>query len=75
MMRTTINLPDDVFRVARSLAHQKGISLGEAVAQLARADLRPPGPINHKKAFPTFTQKPNAKPITLEQTLDAEDEL
>jgi len=75
MIRTTIILPDDILRVARSLAHQKGVSLGDALAELARAGLRPPGSINRKKPFPTFNQKPNAKPLTLEQTLDAEDEI
>jgi len=74
MMRTTINIPDDVLRVARSLAHQKGISLGDALAELARAGLKPSIRVNTRKAFPAFTVSENAKPITLEQTLEAEDE-
>jgi hypothetical protein len=32
-MRTTVNLPGDVLRVARSLANREGISLGDALAQ------------------------------------------
>ncbi len=75
MMRTTINLPDDVLRVARSLANLKGISLGEAIAELARAGLKPAARINTKTAFPSFQVNQNAKPITLEHTLQAEDEL
>jgi hypothetical protein len=75
MMRTTVNLPDDVLRVARSLANLKGISLGDALAQLARAGLRPAARINTKTAFPSFEVSERAKPITLEQTLQAEDEL
>jgi len=75
MMRTTINIPDDVFEVARSLATLKGISLGDALAELARAGLKPVVRINTKNAFPSFELKKSAKPITLEQTLDAEDEL
>jgi hypothetical protein len=74
-MRTTINIPDDVFEVARSLATLKGISLGDALAELARAGLKPAVRINTKNAFPSFELKKGAKPITLEQTLDAEDEL
>jgi hypothetical protein len=75
MMRTTVNLPDDVLRVARSLADLKGISLGDALAELARAGLKPAVRINTKTAFPSFEMKNGAKPITLEQTLEAEDEL
>ena len=75
MMRTTINLPDDVLRVARSLANLKGISLGDAIAELARGGLKPAARINRKTAFPSFQVSTNAKPITLEQTLQAEDEL
>lgn len=75
MMRTTVNLPDDVLRVARSLADLKGISLGDALAELARAGLKPAVRINTKTAFPSFEVSNNANPITLEQTLQQEDEL
>lgn len=74
-MRTTVNLPNDVLRVARALANLKGISLGDAIAELARAGLKPAARINTKTAFPSFQVGANAKPITLEQTLQAEDEL
>ena len=75
MMRTTVNLPEDVLLAARSLADVKGISLGDALADLARAGLRPNIRINTKKAFPSFELKEGARPITLEQTIEAEDEL
>ena len=39
MMRTTVNLPEDVYEVARSIASAKRISLGEALAQLVRRGL------------------------------------
>ncbi len=73
-MRTTVNLPGDILRVAKSLADLKGISLGDAIAELARAGLKPVR-INTKSAFPSFEIKEGARPITLEQTLEAEDEL
>lgn len=75
MMRTTVNLPDDVYRVARSLAAAKGVSLGEALAELVRKALDPAGRIETAKPFPCFTVSKNACPITLEQTLEAEDEI
>lgn len=77
-MRTTLNLPDDIYAVARSVAAQRDISLGDALAELVRRGLKPAIPHRSnrsKPAFPSFDVSPHAKPITLEQTLEAEDEL
>lgn len=74
MMRTTLNLPNDVYELARSLSRDNNISLGEAVAKLARRGLRVPARANTTKAFPCFDVPADAKPITLEQTLEFEDE-
>jgi len=38
-MRATVNLPDDVYEAARSLAHSRGVSLGDAFADLVRMGL------------------------------------
>jgi hypothetical protein len=75
MMRTTVNLPDDVYRAARDVAQVEGVSLGDALAELVRRGLRPHNRINTKTPFPTFIVPPDAEPITLEQILAAEDEL
>ena len=76
VMRTTINLPDDIYRAARSLATTKGISLGEALADLIRRQFNGAHTrINTRKAFPCFVVPDQAQPITLEQTLAAEDEM
>lgn len=74
MMRTTINLPDDVSEVVRSFANAKGISLGEAVAELVRKGLQPRAPISEENIFPLFAVPEGAQPITLDQTLAAEDD-
>jgi hypothetical protein len=74
-MRTTVNLPNDVLLACRSLARRRGISLGDALAELVRAGLKPPLRINTQTAFPSFEVSEHAKPITLEQTLQAEDGL
>ncbi len=76
-MRTTVNLPEDVYEVARSLAAQRRIPLGEALAELARRGLRPQirAAAKTKRGFPCFPVPSGAKPITLDQTLAAEDEL
>jgi hypothetical protein len=75
MMRTTINLPEDVYHVVRSVAQAKAISMGDAIAELVRRGLSPPAQIQEKEGFPCFTVPPGVPPITLEQTLTAEDEL
>lgn len=73
-MRTTVNLPDDVYEVARSIAAAKRISLGEALAELIRRGLEPVAVSNDESGFPSFSVNRQAAPITLEQTLQAEDE-
>ena len=75
MMRTTVNLPDDVYEAARSVAISKRLPLGEALAHLVRQGLTPPAEISTKKAFPSFVVPTDAEPITLEQTLRVEDEI
>jgi hypothetical protein len=75
IVRTTINIPDDIYQIARAFAGSHGISMGEAIAELARRGLRATRPVNGQKPFPCFELAANSKPITLEQTLNAEDEL
>ena len=75
MMRTTISLPDDVYEIARSLAHTRRISLGDALADLVRKGLGAAPVVASDAVFPSFPVQRDAKPITLEQTLNAEDEL
>ncbi|HXE13905.1 MAG TPA: hypothetical protein VN633_17385 [Bryobacteraceae bacterium] len=74
-MRTTINLPDDVYDVVRSFAEGRRIPMGEAVAELVRKGLRPESRIRAQDLFPVFTVPDGAAPITLERTLSAEDEV
>jgi len=75
VMRTTINLPDEISGVIRSFAASKGISLGEAVAELVQKGLRPQPPQPGESEFPQFAVPEGAAPITLEQTLAAEEDL
>jgi hypothetical protein len=74
MMRTTVNLPDDVYEIARSIASAKRISMGEALAELIRRGLEPASRRDDEPGFPRFPVSKHAAPITLEQTLDAEDQ-
>ncbi len=74
MIRTTIDLPDDVYEAARSVAIAKRVSLGEAVGELVRRGLRPRAAFQTKKPFPCFELPEDAEAITWERTLEAEDE-
>jgi hypothetical protein len=75
MMRTTITLPDDIYEVARGLAAARQISMGDAVAELVRRGLTNTSRLDTSSAFPRFSVPDDAPPITLENTLAAEDEL
>ena len=74
MMRTTLNLPDDITDVIRSFAEARAVSLGDAAAELIRRGLRSDGRLAEREGIPCFAVPTDAVPITLEQTLVAEDE-
>jgi hypothetical protein len=74
MMRTTLNLPDDVADALRAVAEAERISLGDAAARLIRKGLRPQQPVVEGAAFPSFVVRKGAGPISLEQTLAIEDD-
>ena len=53
---------------ARSLAGLKDISLGDALAELARRGFSPPVSVKREKPFPCFAVPEHAESISLEQT-------
>ena len=74
-MQVTVQLPDDVFEAARSLAVKERVSRGDALAALVRRGLEASDLVDQSKPFPCFVLPPDAEPITLEQTLGVEDGL
>lgn len=44
-MRTTVDLPDDVHRLAQAIARDSGSSLSETIGRLLRAALSGSGPV------------------------------
>lgn len=72
-MRTTVTLDSDVLRAARSLARSRSISLGAAISELARRGLEQQRPVS-EGAFPHFRVPAGARPITLEDVQQLEDE-
>jgi hypothetical protein len=75
-MRTTLDIDDRVLASARTLAQEKGISLGSAVSELALRGLRPnaAASTSWKSPFPCFPDAPDAEPVTSEMVREALDE-
>lgn len=66
-MRTTLTLDDDVLAVARELAEQRHVSIGEVVSELSRQGIAAQRTRTAKRSgIPTFAPRPNAAPITSE---------
>jgi hypothetical protein len=74
-MRTTVNLPDDVYQAARSVASVKDMSLGDALAHLVRQGLRPPLAMEIENGLLVPVLPKDSPLITLEHTLAIEDDL
>lgn len=66
-MRTTLQIDEDVLRVARSLARSEGKTIGQVVSDLARKGLRPVrGRPTDRTGIPTFDVPPDAPALTPE---------
>jgi hypothetical protein len=75
-MRTTLDIDDRVLATARTLAREKGISIGSAVSELALRGLRQraDSSSSSESPFPTFPDSPHADPVTMEMVREALDE-
>lgn len=65
-MRTTVNLDEDVMRAIRSLARERGESLGSVISSLVRQALRRPDSTGYDMDLPVFMVREDAPPITPE---------
>lgn len=74
-MRTTVTIDDDVLAAAKQFADARGLTVGEALSQLARATLterrRHDGTRNGIVLLPT---NPDAKSVTLDDVNDLRDD-
>lgn len=73
-MRTTVNLDDDVMRAIRSMARERGTSLGTVISTLIRDALRTPEAIRYEADVPVFHVREGAPPITPEMVQSALEE-
>ena len=70
-MRTTLTLDPDIYLAARSIARERGESLGKVLSTLARAGLRPREHTARADGFPVFDVPPDTPPLTSEMVRDA----
>ncbi len=69
-MRTTVDLDEDILRVGKHLAHEKGQSLGRVLSDLARKGLQPALRVTQNGGFPILARKPGARPVTTKDVKD-----
>ena len=70
-MRTTLTLDPDIYQAARSIARERGESMGKVLSALARAALRPREHTARADGFPIFDIPPDTPPLTSEMVRDA----
>lgn len=74
-MRTTLDLDDEVLAAARRIAVARSKSIGQVVSELARRGLETRSAGTTKTAgFPVFRVPKRARPLTLEDVRQDEDE-
>ncbi|MEA2165734.1 MAG: hypothetical protein QOK37_3861 [Thermoanaerobaculia bacterium] len=74
MMRTTLDIDEDVLQAARSVASAEGKNIGKALSDIARRGLAPRSQTKTRSGFPVFEVAPDSPAITLEMVKDALDE-
>ena len=73
-MRTTLQIDDDVLSIARQLASQRGMSIGQVVSELARKGLKPSAAYRYADDFPVFEVREDAAVFGLDEVKDALEE-
>ena len=74
-MRTTLDLDEDLVQVARQLAAQRGVTMGQIVSALVRKSLEPKRPPKTRNGVPVFVPKPGARKPNLALVNRLRDEL
>jgi hypothetical protein len=72
-MRTTLDVDDGVLAAARALSAEHGISLGDAISELARRGLAHRAPVE-LDGLPAFDVSADAAAITPEMVREANEE-
>lgn len=73
-MRTTLTIADDVLEAAKAIAQESGVSVGDALSDLARRSLQTPKSEGTRNGVPLLpTRKPETV-VTLEMVNALRDE-
>jgi hypothetical protein len=73
-VRTTLQIDDDVYRAAASLAAAEGKPLGKVLSELARRGLAPRPYDTSRSGFPVFRVAEDAPPLTAEMVRRADED-
>lgn len=73
-MRTTLSIDDDVLAAAKQFADARGITLGEAVSQLARATLTERRRFSTRNGIVLLPSTPGAAAGTLDEVNELRDD-
>ena len=65
-MRTTLNIDDDILRVAKHLASRDKKSVGQVLSELARKALQPAARRTFRNGVPLLPVSTKAVPVTLD---------
>ncbi len=66
LMRTTLNLDDDILWAARELAALRGVPVGRIVSDLARKALAPPADLlDERNGVPLLPPRAGVGPVSL----------
>lgn len=74
-MRTTLDVDEDVLRVAKELAAQRGVTAGKVLSELARQALKPPGATaEQRNGIPLLPPREDSRPVTMEAVNELRDD-
>jgi hypothetical protein len=65
-MRTTLDIEEDVLLAVREMAHQRGVSVGKILSDLARQALVHQQAATTRNGVPLFSVQPDALVVTPE---------
>lgn len=73
-MRTTLTIDDDVLAAAKQFADARGLTLGEAISQLARATLTERRRHGTRNGIVLLPVTPDAAPVSAEDVAELRDD-
>ena len=74
IMRTTLNIDEDVLLAAKEIAKQRGVTVGEVMSELVRQALTHEATTTTRNNLPIFPIQPDAEIVTLELVNQLRDE-